>query len=61
LSSCRVSCRQQPRERLGQPAIEGSGIPGNNPHEAPIKAGEFVLGYVDETGELSPMPQPEVM
>ena len=27
------------------PAIEGSGIPGTNPHEQPLKAGEFVLGY----------------
>jgi len=49
------------KDGMGQPAIEGSGIRGNNPHEAPLKAGEFVLGYVDETGELPPMPQPEVL
>jgi Dyp-type peroxidase family len=49
------------KDGMGQPAIEGSGIRGNNPHEAPLKAGEFILGYVDETGELPAMPQPEVL
>ncbi|MCE7988416.1 MAG: Dyp-type peroxidase [Caldilinea sp. CFX5] len=49
------------KDGMGQPAIEGSGIPGNNPHEAPLKAGEFVLGYVDETGDLLSVPQPEVL
>ena len=28
---------------------------------APLKAGEIVLGYPDETGELPPMPTPEVL
>lgn len=46
---------------ISYPAIEGSGIPGSNPHEAPLKPGEFVLGYVDEMGALPPMPQPEVL
>jgi Dyp-type peroxidase family len=49
------------KDGIGQPAIEGSGIPGSNPHEAPLKAGEFVLGYVDETGDLRPPPQPEAL
>jgi deferrochelatase/peroxidase EfeB len=49
------------KDGMGQPAIEGSGIRGNNPHEAPLKAGEFILGYVDETGDLAPMPQPEAL
>ena len=49
------------KDGMGQPAIEGSGIAGNNPHEAPLKAGEFVLGYEDETGDLPAMPQPEVL
>jgi deferrochelatase/peroxidase EfeB len=49
------------REAIGQPAIEGSGVPGANPEEPPLKAGEFILGYEDETGALSPMPQPEVL
>jgi Dyp-type peroxidase family len=49
------------RDSIGQPAVEGTNILGSNPHEAPLKAGEFVLGYVDETGDLAPMPQPEVL
>jgi len=36
------------RDGISHPAIEGSGIPGTNPHEQPLKAGEFVLGYPDE-------------
>src|SRR5262245_60239280 len=49
------------KDGIGQPAIEGSGIAGTNPHEAPLKAGEFVLGYIDETGDLLPPPQPDVL
>jgi Dyp-type peroxidase family len=45
---------------MGQPAIEGSTIPGNNPREQPLKAGEFVLGYPDEMGNVL-MPQPEAL
>ena len=36
------------RDAIGQPAIEGSGLAGSNPQEAPLKAGEFILGYLDE-------------
>jgi Dyp-type peroxidase family len=65
----RQDCYQLPTGRtsfgfkdgIGQPAIEGSGVPGSNPHERPIKAGEFLLGYADETGEMPPMPTPEVL
>ena len=54
----RQDCYQLPTGRtsfgfkdgIGQPAIEGSGVPGTNPMERPIKAGEFILGYPDETG-----------
>jgi Dyp-type peroxidase family len=46
---------------ISHPAVEGSGIPGTNPHEAPLKAGEFVLGYQDETYAVAPVPQPEVL
>ena len=46
---------------ISYPSIEGIGIPGSNPQEAPLKAGEFILGYPDETGNLPPMPQPEVL
>ncbi|MBN8228382.1 Dyp-type peroxidase [Corallococcus macrosporus] len=49
------------RDGISHPAIEGSGIPGSNPHEAPLKPGEFVLGYPDETGGISPMPRPDVL
>ncbi|MFL5349408.1 MAG: Dyp-type peroxidase [Hyalangium sp.] len=49
------------RDGISHPAIEGSGIPGSNPREEPLKAGEFVLGYPDETGSLPPMPQPDVL
>ena len=49
------------RDRLSQPVIEEMGIeptPGSGP---PIKAGEFFLGYPDENGPPSGMPQPEVL
>lgn len=49
------------KDGIGQPAIEGSGVPGTNPLERPIKAGEFILGYPDETGSLPPMPTPDVL
>lgn len=49
------------KDGISHPAVEGSGIPGSNPHEEPLKAGEFVLGYPDETGGLPPMPQPDVL
>jgi Dyp-type peroxidase family len=49
------------KDGIGQPAIEGSGRPASNPKERPLKAGEIILGYPDETGELPPMPTPEVL
>ena len=49
------------RDGIGQPAIEGSGIPGTNPYEQPVKAGEFILGYQNETGGIPRIPQPEVL
>jgi Dyp-type peroxidase family len=49
------------RDGIGHPAIEESGIPGSNPNEIPLKAGEFVLGYPDEMGDAPPIPQPEVL
>ena len=65
----RQDCYQLPTGRtsfgfkdgIGQPAVEGSGIPGSNPGEAPLKAGEIILGYPDETGGLPPMPTPDVL
>jgi Dyp-type peroxidase family len=49
------------RDGISYPEIEGTGIPGSNPQEPPIKAGEFILGYPDELGKQPPMPQPEVL
>lgn len=49
------------KDSIGEPTVEGTGILGSNPHEPPLKAGEFVLGYPDETGELAPMPQPQIL
>ena len=49
------------KDGISHPAVEGSGIPGSNPGEPPFKAGEFVLGYRDETGGFPPMPTPEVL
>ena len=65
----RQDCYQLPTGRtsfgfkdgIGQPAVEGSGIPPSNRKERPLKAGEIILGYPDETGELPPMPTPEVL
>ncbi len=49
------------RDRLSQPVIEGSGdvpTPGSG---APLKPGEFILGYPDESGLTPPLPQPEIL
>jgi Dyp-type peroxidase family len=65
----RQDCHVLPGERepfgykdgMSHPAIEGSGIPGTNPQEVPLKAGEFVLGYADELSEKPAVPQPDVL
>ena len=49
------------KDGIGQPAVEGSGRPSTSPRERPLKAGEIILGYPDETGELPPMPTPDVL
>ncbi len=49
------------KDGIGQPSVEGSGLPPSNPNEPPLKAGEIVLGYPDETGVLPPMPAPDVL
>lgn len=49
------------KDGIGQPSVEGSGRTSTNPRERPLKAGEIVLGYPDETGELPPMPTPDVL
>src|SRR5215475_7565743 len=48
-------------DRLSQPVIEGTGdvpTPGSG---APLKAGEFILGYPDEAGVTADRPQPEIL
>lgn len=48
-------------DRLSQPVVDGTGeqpTPGSGP---PIKAGEFFLGYADETGEQPALPKPELL
>ncbi len=65
----RQDCRAPPDEKepfgfkdgISHPQIEGSGVHGDNPLERPLKAGEFVLGYRDETGGFPPAPQPPVL
>jgi Dyp-type peroxidase family len=47
------------KDSISQPAVQGTGILGNNPNEAPLKPGEFVLGYEDENGDVIPTPQPD--
>ncbi|MFL6304651.1 MAG: Dyp-type peroxidase [Candidatus Sulfotelmatobacter sp.] len=49
------------RDRLSQPAIEGTGeepMPGSGPA---IKAGEFVLGYPDEEGTIADGPKADIL
>ncbi len=65
----RQDCYQLPTGRtsfgfkdgIGQPAVEGSGRPPSDPGDRPLKAGEIILGYPDETGGLPPMPTPDVL
>jgi len=49
------------RDRLSQPVIEGSGDEPTPGSGAPLKAGEFILGYPDETGAGPALPQPEIL
>ncbi|WP_327255808.1 Dyp-type peroxidase [Streptomyces sp. NBC_01244] len=61
---CRSSDGREPfgfKDNVSHPAVEGSGIPGSNPREEPLKAGEFILGYPDESGRIPPMPQPAAL
>jgi Dyp-type peroxidase family len=65
----RQDCHAAPDEKeqfgykdgISHPAIEGSGIPGSNPQERPLRAGEFVLGYADEISDSPSIPQPEIL
>jgi Dyp-type peroxidase family len=49
------------RDRLSQPVIEGSGEEPTPGSGAPLKPGEFILGYPDERGIVADRPQPEII
>src|SRR4029079_1902946 len=49
------------RDRLSQPIIEGTGETPTPGSGAPLKPGEFILGYPDEDGPPANLPQPEVL
>ncbi len=49
------------RDRLSQPVIEGSGEEPTPGSGAPLKPGEFILGYPDELGPAANLPQPEIL
>jgi Dyp-type peroxidase family len=65
----RQDCHALPTEKeafgfkdgIGHPAIQGSGLPGSNPREEPLKPGEFILGYPDEMSDTPTLPQPEIL
>lgn len=49
------------RDRLSEPFIEGAGSNALTSSDTPIKVGEFILGYPDETGSTPDLPQPEIL
>jgi Dyp-type peroxidase family len=49
------------RDRMSQPEIEGMDIEPTPGTGAPLKPGEFFLGYPDENGDTGPLPQPGIL
>ena len=49
------------RDRLTTPVIEGMGVEATPGSHSPSKPGEFILGYPDESGEMQPLPKPEIL
>ena len=49
------------RDRLSEPVIKGSGEEPTPGSGAPLKAGEFILGYPAEDGPPANLPQPEIL
>ena len=49
------------RDRLTSPVIEGTGVESRPGAGGPLKAGEFFLGYPDETGLMPALPRPEAL
>jgi Dyp-type peroxidase family len=46
------------RDRMSQPVVEGTGEEPTPGSGAPLKAGEFILGYADEFGVMPPLSDP---
>jgi Dyp-type peroxidase family len=49
------------RDRLSQPVMKGSGEEPTPGSGDPLEPGEFILGYPDEDGPVSNLPEPEVL
>ncbi len=49
------------RDRVSQPVIEEAGEEPTPGSGAPLKAGEFIIGYPDEHGVIANNPQPEIL
>jgi Dyp-type peroxidase family len=49
------------RDRVSTPVIEGTGDTATPGSGAPLKPGEFFLGYPDEEGDGPPLPDPEIL
>jgi deferrochelatase/peroxidase EfeB len=49
------------RDRMSQPEFEGMDVEPTPGSGAPLKPGEFFLGYPDENGDTGPLPQPEIL
>jgi Dyp-type peroxidase family len=49
------------RDRMSQPEIEGMGVEPTPGTGAPLKPGEFFLGYSNEHGYTDRLPQPEIL
>ncbi len=47
------------RDRLSQPVIDGAGEEPTPGSGGPLQPGEFILGYPDEEGVITKLPQPE--
>jgi deferrochelatase/peroxidase EfeB len=49
------------RDRLSQPVVDGTGVEPTPGSGAPVKPGEFFLGYPDERGLQPVLPRPEIL
>lgn len=47
------------KDGLHNPHVEGSGTHSHPGYGPPVKAGEFIMGYLDELGETATSPEPE--